>query len=280
MPPVHAASLASELLEAYDQRRLVPPPSTREGGLDLPTAYATEAEIVRRRAAAGHRPVGLKVGFANKAAWRLLKLETLVWAHMYDDTVQRAVADQAELPVERLVAPKIEPEIVFSVKRTPAGGTDAAGVLEAVDWIALGFEIIDCVYPDWQFQPMDFVAARGLHAALVVGSPLAITDDNRAQVAEALPSFTIRLEKNGETVATGGGRNVLRSPALCLGELAAALQRQDLRPPLQPGELVSSGTLTESQPLGPGETWMAQAEGLPVSVLTLRTTGGESGSGF
>ena len=38
--------------------------------------------------AAGHRTVGRKVGYANKAVWRVLKLETLVWAHMYDDTVR------------------------------------------------------------------------------------------------------------------------------------------------------------------------------------------------
>ena len=44
----------------------------------------------RRRVAAGHRVVGVKVGYANKAVWRVLKLETLVWASMYDDTVRFA----------------------------------------------------------------------------------------------------------------------------------------------------------------------------------------------
>jgi hypothetical protein len=29
-------------------------------------------------------------GYANKAMWRALKLDTLVWAHMYDDTVRYA----------------------------------------------------------------------------------------------------------------------------------------------------------------------------------------------
>ena len=266
-----ATDLAGELLEAYAKRRLVAPPSSREGGLDLATAYATEAEIVRRRVAVGHRPVGLKVGFANKAAWRLHKLETLVWAHMYDDTVQLTVADQAELSVGRFVAPKIEPEIVLCVKGTPPEGADAARVLEAVEWIALGFEIIDCVFVDWQFQPVDFVASRGLHAGLIVGTPLAVTSANRAEMAEALPVFTVGLEKNGAVVATGSGKNVLRSPALCLGELAAAIARTGLRGPLQPGELISSGTLTESQPMGANETWTATVEGLALPKLTLRT---------
>jgi 2-oxo-3-hexenedioate decarboxylase len=267
-----ATDLAGELLEAYAEQRLVTPPSSREGGLDLATAYAAEAEIVRRRVAAGHRPVGLKVGFANKAAWRLHKLETLVWAHMYEDTVQRTVADRAELPVGRFVAPKIEPEIVLCVKGTPAEDADAAGVLEAVEWIALGFEIIDCVFIDWQFQPVDLVASRGLHAGLIVGTPLALTSANRGAIADALPTFTVSLAKNGEVVAAGSGKNALGSPALCLGELAAAIARSGLRAPLQLGELISSGTLTESQPMAANETWTATVEGLDLPRLTLRTT--------
>jgi 2-oxo-3-hexenedioate decarboxylase len=265
-------ALASELLDAYAQHRLVAPPSAREGGLDLASAYAVEAEIARRRAAAGHRPVGLKVGFANKAAWRILKLETLVWAHIYDDTVHEAANDAAELPIAHLVAPKIEPEIVLRLSRPPAVAADAAAVLDAVEWIALGFEIIDCVFPDWQFQPADFVASKGLHAALIVGTPVPITVENRAALAAALATFTVRLEQDGTLVAEGGGRNALRSPALCLGELAAALSRTPGASPLSAGDLVSSGTLTESQPLGAGQSWTARVDGLALSPLTLRTT--------
>lgn len=266
------ATLATELLAAYAERRLVPPPSTREGGLDLPTAYAVESGIVRLRAADGHRPVGLKVGYANKAAWRILKLETLVWAHMYDDTVRSVQGDSAELPVAQFVSPKIEPEIVFRMKAAPEAGADAARVLEAVEWIALGFEIIDCVFPEWQFQPADFVAAKGLHAALFVGTPLPVTDENRGMLADGLPAFAVRLEKSAEPVATGSGKNALRSPALCVAELASALARAGTGDSLKPGDLVSSGTLTESQPIGADETWTAHVDGLPLQMLTLRAT--------
>jgi 2-oxo-3-hexenedioate decarboxylase len=267
-----ATDLAGELLDAYAEQHLVAPPSSREGGLDLATAYETEAEIVRRRVAAGHRPVGLKVGFANKAAWRLHKLETLVWAHMYDDTVQRTVADRAELPVGRFVAPKIEPEIVLCVNGTPAEGADAAGVLEAVEWIALGFEIIDCVYQDWKFQPADFVASYGLHAALIVGAPLAVDAATAPALADALASFKLQLLRNSEPAEQGGGRNSLRNPALCVAELASAIARRPGAEPLAAGELISSGTLTESRLIAPGETWTATVDGLALPALTLNVS--------
>ena len=90
-----ALALARELAAARANKQLVTPPSSREGGLDLASAYAVERELVHLRQAEGHRTVGRKVGFANKAMWRVLKLDTLVWAHMYDDTVRHAAGNEA-----------------------------------------------------------------------------------------------------------------------------------------------------------------------------------------
>jgi 2-oxo-3-hexenedioate decarboxylase len=153
----------------------------------------------------------------------------------------------------------------------PAGTVDAAAVLGTVEWLALGFEIIDCPYAAWTFQPADFVAAYGLHRALVIGTPMAVEPAGIPALVETLATFTVRLLKDGALVAEGSGRNSLRSPALCLGELAAAIRRRDPSNPLAAGELVSSGTLTESQALGAGETWTAIVEGLAVSNLQLTT---------
>lgn len=267
-------TLALELVAAYAERRpLAIPPSTRDG-LDLATAYIVEAELVRMRREAGRTTTGVKVGFANKAVWRVMKLDTLVWAHMYDDTVRHANANEATLSLAQMISPKIEPEIVFKMKSPLAPGvTDAATALEAVEWLALGFEIIDCPYADWKFQPADFVAAYGLHAALVVGDPRMVTPSNIPELAEQLAKFKVALAKNGDLVQEGSGRNSLRSPALCLAELATAMSRanaaQEHTEPLAAGDLVSSGTLTESTSIQAGATWTASVEGIDLPTLTL-----------
>jgi 2-oxo-3-hexenedioate decarboxylase len=266
-------ALAQEVVAAFAERRTIATPPSARNGLDLATAYAVERELVQMRQATGHQTSGVKVGFANKAMWRVLKLDTLVWAHMYDDTVQYARGNEATLSITRTISPKIEPEIVFKMK-TPlgAGTTEASAALEAVEWLALGFEIIDCPYADWKFQPADFVAAYGLHAALVVGDPLPVTTANISSLVEQLPAFKVRLSKNGELAAEGSGKNSLRSPALCLAELASAMAKQDGAEPLAAGDLVSSGTLTESIPIQPGAAWTAAVEGLDLPALTLRLT--------
>jgi 2-keto-4-pentenoate hydratase len=269
---IHA--LAQEMLAAYTTGAMIPaPPSARHEEFDLNSAYAVEAEFSRLRKQTGRQTVGLKVGYANKAMWRVLKLETLLWAHMYDDTVHYAGGNSAELRLPYDRSPRIEPEIVFKLKQpTATAGLDAAAVLQNVEWLAIGFEIIDCPYPDWQFKSTDFVAAYGLHLALVVGQPLPLDSELALTLANGLASFKVRISKDGQFVEEGSGKNSLRSPALCVAELAGAMLRRPGTAPLSAGELVSTGTLTAAHPITRRETWQVDVDGLPVSGLTLRLT--------
>jgi 2-keto-4-pentenoate hydratase len=267
-----ATSLAGELMAASAKRRpLDATPSARDPSFDLNAAYRVSEELTRLVRAAGHKTVGVKVGFANKAVWRALKLETLVWGPMYDHTVQYATQGEATLAISRMLSPKIEPEIVFKLKRPISGDRgDPAAVLDAVEWLALGFEVIDCPFPDWKFQPADFVAAFGLHAALIVGTPLRVSDAARETLVHELAHFQVTLLKDGQAVAEGSGRNSLRSPALCLGELAFAMSARPGTEPLEAGALVSSGTLTESQLIAAGETWRAEVSGIGLEAIAVR----------
>ncbi len=262
-------AVADELFAAYETGKMVEaPPSAR--GFDLDACYAVEWEIKRMREQAGHKAAGRKVGFANKAMWRILKLETLVWGHMYEDTVHYASGDAAEISLPKARSLKIEPEIMFGLKRSVTEELgDAAAALDACEWIAFGYEIIDCPYPDWKFQPGDFVASLGLHAALVVGERIRITPELIPSLVEQLPRFKVRMSRNGQFIEEGSGKNSLRSPALCLAELAGAV-RQRGQPPLGRGEIVSLGTLTAGHLMTRGEVWSAELEGIGLRNLSLR----------
>ncbi len=257
--------ITRELTAAWTGGTTVQPPSARDSGFDINAAYAVESALRLERLKSGRKVVGRKVGYANKAMWRVLKLDTLVWASMYDDTVHDAAAFPA-FSLDGCFSPRIEPEIVFRLKRAPAANLDAAGALECVDWMALGFEIIDCPFPGWQFKPADFVAAYGLHRALVIGEHTAVDAASIPALIDHLASFKVRLSRNGEFVEEGAGKNSLRSPALCLAELGKAAMN------LESGELISTGTLTGVQSPAARETWHAEAEGLPVAPVTLAFT--------
>jgi 2-keto-4-pentenoate hydratase len=270
MSNIDVESLMRELLSAYETGQIVPVPLSSRPGFDLDKAYEVEAALKRSREAAGHRAVGRKVGYANKAMWRALKLETLVWAHMYEDTVHQ---NSATLTLAHPRSLKIEPEIVFGLKQPiTTAGIDAIAALEHTDWLAIGFEIIDCPFPEWQFQPSDFVASFGFHAALVLGEKIPVQSTLIVELADALPRFKVRISKDGNVVEEGSGRNCLRSPALCLAELSAAILRRFPREPLSAGEIVSSGTLTAGHPTGSCDVWTVEVEGLSLPSLTLQLT--------
>jgi 2-keto-4-pentenoate hydratase len=267
--------IAQELLSAYETGQMVAVPPSARPGFDLKMAYDVEAALKQFREIEGHKPVGRKVGYANKAMWRVLKLETLVWAHMYEDTVHYSHNNFASLTLAHPRSLKIEPEIVFGLKNAVIGagegeGLDAAAALAVADWLALGFEIIDCPFAEWKFQPSDFVASFGLHAALVVGDKIAIRPDLIPTLVEELARFKLRIKKNGEFVEEGSGKNSLKSPALCLAELGAAISRRFPSEPLGAAEIVSSGTLTAGHLTSRGDQWTAEVEGIAIPSLTFR----------
>ncbi|MGA6952111.1 MAG: hypothetical protein WBY96_14010 [Candidatus Sulfotelmatobacter sp.] len=264
-------SLARELQSAYETGQMVANPPSERPGFDLNQAYDIEAMLKRSREAGGQKAVGRKVGYANKAMWRVFKLETLVWAHMYEDTVHYSDGNSGAVSIAHPRSLKVEPEIVFGLKQSLKRETsDAHAALEASDWLALGFEIIDCPFPDWKFQPSDFVASYGLHAALVVGERLQVRPDLIGKLVVELPRFKARVSKSGGFVEEGSGRNSLKSPALCLAELGAAVAKRFPAQPLGAGEIVSSGTLTAGHLTASGDLWTFEVEGLSLPSLTLR----------
>ncbi|MGA8490174.1 MAG: hypothetical protein WB711_07110 [Terriglobales bacterium] len=266
-------SLARELLSAQETDQMVNVLPSARPGFDLNMAYEVEGALQRFREAAGHQAVGRKVGYANKAMWRVLKLETLVWGHMYDDTVHYSQNNSATLTLPHRRSLKIEPEIIFALKQPiTAEGLDAPAALAATEWLAIGFEIIDCPFPEWKFQPSDFVASFGLHAALVIGERLPVRPDSISTLVDELARFKVRMLNNGEFVEEGSGRNSLKNPASCLAELGAAIVRRFPAQPLSAGELVSSGTLTAGNPTDRGDRWTVEVEGLPLPQLTLQLT--------
>lgn len=273
MASIDVEALARELMSAHETGQMVSAPPSSRPGFDLDAAYAVEAKLKQWREAAGHKSVGRKVGYANKAMWRILKLETLVWGHMYDDTVHQSSGNSATFNVKHPRSLKIEPEIVFGLKQPIASpGLDAAAALAAVDWLAIGFEIIDCPFPQWQFQPSDFVASFGLHAALVIGERVTLQPEMIPKLADELAKFKLGMLKNVEFVEEGSGKNALRNAALCLAELGAAIAKRFPNAPLSRGEIVSTGTLTAGHLTEKGDCWTVEVEGLELPSLTLTLT--------
>ena len=263
------ANIAERLIAAYDTATTLPPITAGAPDFSVADGYAVLRNIETRRRGQGWRAVGRKIGFTNRTIWPRYGVYQPMWAHVWSHTVHFAANGQASLPLQLFVQPRIEPEVVFKLN-APAPLTDAASaVLSCVEWIAPGFEIVQSHFPDWKFSAADCTAAFGLHGALVVGAPVAVTDANRLTLAAALPTFKLTLSRGDTVIDRGVGANVLDSPALALVHLARLLAEQPLAPKLAAGEIVTTGTITDAWPVAAGETWSSDYGSLGLGGLTL-----------
>lgn len=122
-----------------------------------------------------------------------------------------------------LAEPRIEPEIVFGLAKAPAAGMDEAALLDCIEWVAHGFEIVQSIFPGWKFSAADTVAAFGLHAALLIGPRHEIAPHVELWFA-TLASFEIDLCCDGAIVDRGHAANVLGGPLSALRYLVELLR--------------------------------------------------------
>jgi len=258
---------ADAILAAADSRHLIERLTDRDPSLDEDGAYAIAWDVHARRRERGERPVGRKIGFTNRTIWAEYGVWAPIWSHVYDSTVHHAPDGAAHLAIGHLLQPRIEPEIQLHFSRTPPVTRDEAAILESIDWIAHGFEIVQSVYPDWKFTKEDAIAAFALHGALVVGRPVAVRDID--DCAAKLRSFTIAMSRDDGRTVRGGGANVLDTPLLAFAHLAERLATQARFAPVQAGEIVTTGTLTAALPVSPGQTWTTVLDGIDLPGLSI-----------
>ena len=263
------ADIAHALLAARDQCRVTMPPTQREDEFGLDGAYRVAAALDRRLHERGYRRAGWKVGFTNKAIWPRLGLEEPILAPVYDRTL-RAARPAAEVSLEGFRAPRLEVEVVFGVEAAahPRGEEGPT----RPTWAALGFEIVDCHYPDWRLTPVDSVADFGLHGALIVGPRFERTEACFETCIDRLDRLEVRLLRDERPVVRGRGRDVLGHPLAALDFVPRLRPRFDHPGSAAAAEVVSTGTMISPEPLAPGERWRAEAEGVNLPGLELVLT--------
>jgi 2-keto-4-pentenoate hydratase len=262
---------AMDLLEAYDEGKSLDRAKFL-GLTNLSEAEGLQKRCVEMRIVRGEQPVGMKIGFTNRNIWPLYNVSHPVWAPVFRETVVNSPANQIDIGLKRVCEPRLEPEIVLGFKRDQVPASSSVDdVFACLDWVAHGFEIVQSPFPNWKFTAAEACAAQGLHSQLLIGSKLNIAGLTRNAIAfnQWLAALKVTLRCNGNAVATGRGSNVLDSPLLALCHLLAEIGKRGQT--LQPGAIVTTGTMTDAMPIAGGEIWETQFEqqSLPGLRLTL-----------
>jgi 2-oxo-3-hexenedioate decarboxylase len=269
-PSVSDAGTASELLAALAARRQITSLSSRDPAFDLPAAYRVAAETRRLRQARGERPIGRKIGFTNTTIWAEYGVAGPIWGTVYDTTLHDVADLDAPFDLAPFVEPRIEPEIAFGLRAAPEPGMDERALLSCVAWVAHGFEIVQSLFAGWRFTAPDTVAAFGLHGALLLGPRVAVTPDTADLWYERLAAFRLTLLCDGAVRDEGEAANVLGGgPLAALRHLVDTLADDPAGPPLGPGEIITTGTVTRALPIRAGERWSTRTIGLPLEGIAV-----------
>jgi 2-oxo-3-hexenedioate decarboxylase len=262
------AIIAREALAAITGHRQIAPFSARPGGLTLANSYRIPPLLRASFEARGETIVGRKIGFTNREMWKVYGAKAPVWGYV----TNRTAYDLAKTPIQRIadfVEPRIEPEIMFGMKSAPVADMNETALLDCIDWVSFGYEVVQSIFPAWKFQASDTVAANGVHGALLISVRHAIAP-RKEQWLRELANFTVELSCNNTLSQRGGGALVLGSPLLALRHLVQLLADDPHNPPVGAGEIISTGTLTLAMAVDAGQTWTAKATGIPLEDISLR----------
>lgn len=261
MPTAAENRLADHLLECSDRARLVDE-ALREPGLAMDAAERIQHAIRERRIGRGEQPVGYKIGFTNRRIWPVYGVCAPIWGPVYAGGVERLESPRLRIDAGRFPQPRFEPEIVLGLAHVPADA-DPAAIAEAIGWVAHGIEIVHSVYPGWRFSAAESMASQAMHGSLHIGPTIAPGD--AGSLAARLAALTLVLERRDEDgqwtrVAEGVGADVLDGPIAALGHLVRCLRERGQR--LAAGDVVTTGTLVDAQPMLPGQRWRTRLHGV------------------
>ncbi len=266
-----AKSIATEALSVLGQGRQISPFSSRDPAFGLDEAYKVTPVVRQMREARGEKVLGRKIGFTNSTIWAQYNVNDPIWGYMYDSTVRNLTDLGGTASLADLTDPRIEPEIVFGLSAAPNAAMNERDLLSCVGWVALGYEVVQSIYPDWKFAASDTVAAFGLHGAMLIGERYPVFGDPETWMNQ-LSNFDVELACNGDVVDRGHARNVLGGPLSALRHFVGVLAKDDVNPGLAAGEIVTTGTLTRAMPIRPGETWTTTVSGIPLGSIGVRFT--------
>lgn len=251
---------AKALLDAWDTGGVI---AARGLATPFPLAegYEIAARIGTARRARGERIAGRKIGFTNRTIWPIYGVDGPIWGWIWDTTLHD-IPPGGAIPVPAQALPRIEPEIAFHFRAAPRAGMSLAEIAGCIDWLCHGIEIVTSPYPDWRFTAADSLAAQGLHAAFWCGSRVPMADIDLA----ALADFTLTLQTEGAR-HVGQAGDVLGGPLEALRFLLTEIARMPGAPAIAPGELVTTGTLTDARPIAPGQRWRTRLDGIALPGL-------------
>lgn len=244
--------LARELDESERSRVQVEHFSRRFAGMTIADGYAVSRAWVAMKLARGRKAIGHKIGLTSRAMQQSSQIDEPDYGTLLDDMLFAP----GDIPVEPFIAPRVEVELAFVLKRKLQGErVTVEDVIEATDHVTPAIEIIDARieqfdrYTKAPRRVQDTISDNAANAGIVIGGRKM---DPRAL---DLPWCGAILRCNGNVEETGLAAGVQGHPAVGVAWLAMKLAPWGEG--LEPDEIVLAGSFTRPVPAKRGDRFDA-----------------------
>jgi 2-oxo-hept-3-ene-1,7-dioate hydratase len=247
------SQLAAELDHSEKTRTQIEHFSKRYPGMTIEDGYAISREWVKMKIAEGRTVKGHKIGLTSRAMQLSSQITEPDYGTLLDDMFFQEGSD---IPFQRFIAPRIEVELAFVLKRRLQGpNVTIFDVLDATDYVVPAIEIIDARIEQFDRHTkamrkvFDTISDNAANAGIITGGRPVKPDQVDLRWVSAL------LYKNGVIEESGVAAAVLNHPATGVAWLANKLAPWDEY--LEKGEIVLGGSFTRPTNAMPGDTFHA-----------------------
>lgn len=248
MTTIDHAHWAAYLAAGVNERRELQAITKQVDNLTIDDAYAIQAALLELQLGRGDTLAGAKLGLTSVAKQEQMGVSEPCYGWVPASTV---VANGGTVPLDQLIHPRCEPELVFVLGQDLAGpGVGAADVLDATEKVVGGIEIIDSRYEAFSFTLPDVIADNTSAARVVLG------DGGIGPRDQDLAAIICWFDINGEQVGEATGAALLGDPASCVAHLANHVGRAGLK--LEAGWHILAGAVTDAKPFTSGTTATAR----------------------
>jgi 2-oxo-hept-3-ene-1,7-dioate hydratase len=231
--------LARELDESEKSRVQVEHFSKRYPGMTIEDGYAISRAWVAMKVAGGRKVRGHKIGLTSRAMQQSSQIDEPDYGTLLDDMF----FEPGDIPTHRFIAPRVEVELAFVLKRKLQGpGVTAADAIEATEYVTPAIEIIDARIEQFDRHTRamrkvyDTISDNAANAGIILGG-------RKVHPKEVdLPWCGAILRQNGAVEETGLAAGVQGDPAIGVAWLANKLAPWGEC--LEAGEVVLAGSFT------------------------------------
>ncbi|GAA1392835.1 2-oxo-hepta-3-ene-1,7-dioic acid hydratase [Kitasatospora putterlickiae] len=266
---------AAESLEtAQTTRQQIRQLSLLHPRMTIDDAYAVQQAWMAIKAGSGQRVRGHKIGLTSRAMQMSSNITEPDYGVLLDEMF---FADDADLPIESFIVPRVEVELAFVLGAELSGpNCDVMDVLDATRYVMPALEIIDARVEQRDRDTgrtrtvLDTISDNAANAGVVLGGRPVRPDDLDLRWVGAI------CHRNAVIEETGVAAGVLNHPATGVAWLANRLATRGVV--LEPGHVVLSGSFTRPVLARPGDTFHVDYGPLGSIACRFGTRTGEAGA--